>query len=71
MLVALVCIGSFFLTLYQMVLMGMLTNEAIDVLVLDNISSLLLMMVVLLIGAWWPAVTRLSPNATTCLTRQG
>jgi uncharacterized membrane protein YjgN (DUF898 family) len=51
MLVALVCIGSFFLTLYQMVLMGMLTNEAIDVLVLDNISSLLLMMVVLLIGA--------------------
>ncbi len=51
MLVALVCIGSFFFTLYQMVLMGMLTNEAIDVLVLDNISSLLLMMVVLLIGA--------------------
>uniref|UniRef100_UPI00227ED7FD DUF898 family protein n=1 Tax=Escherichia coli TaxID=562 RepID=UPI00227ED7FD len=51
MLVALVCIGSFFFTLYQMVLMGLLTNEAIDVLVLDNISSLLLMMVVLLIGA--------------------
>jgi len=51
MLVALVCIGSFFFTLYKMVLMGMLTNEAIDVLVLDNISSLLLMMVVLLIGA--------------------
>lgn len=51
MLAALVCMGSFILSLYQMVLMGMLTDETADLLVLENIGSLLLMMVVLLIGA--------------------
>ena len=51
MLAALVCMGSFILSLYQMVLMGMLTDETADLLVLENIGSLLLMMVILLIGA--------------------
>ena len=50
-LAALVCMGSFILSLYQMVLMGMLTDETADLLVLENIGSLLLMMVILLIGA--------------------
>ena len=43
MLAALVCMGSFILSLYQMVLMGMLTDETADLLVLENIGSLLLM----------------------------
>ncbi|HEB0104080.1 TPA: DUF898 family protein [Serratia marcescens] len=51
MLAALVCMGSFMLSLYQMVLMGILTDETADLLVLENIGSLLLMMVVLLVGA--------------------
>jgi Predicted membrane protein len=51
MLAALVCMGSFILSLYQMVLMGILTDETADLLVLENIGSLLLMMVVLLVGA--------------------
>ena len=70
MLAALVCMGSFILSLYQMVLMGMLTDETADLLVLENIGSLLLMMVILLIGALISGSYRSSPNATICLTER-
>jgi len=48
---ALALAGSFLLSVYQAALMGAMTDEFADMLLLDNIGSLLLMMLVLLIGS--------------------